>query len=87
MAPVEILGFLGGIITGITFLPQIYKTYKSKSVNDISISMFSLAATGNVLWLAYGIIQKSPSIIVTNVVVLISALLMIYFKLRYGKKQ
>lgn len=86
MDTVEFLGFAAGLITGITFIPQIFKTMKSKSVGDISVSSFALVVTSNVLWLVYGIIRMLPSVIVTNSVVLITALVMIFFKFYYSKK-
>ena len=44
MSGVEILGYAAGAITCLTFLPQVIKTYKSKSAKDVSLMMFVIAA-------------------------------------------
>ena len=80
-----ILGYTAGAITTLTFLPQIIKTWKDKSVKDISLMMFLIAAGCEVLWIIYGALQNDWVIILTNTVVLAMSLTMIFFKISYGK--
>lgn len=82
----EILGLIGGFLTCVTFLPQIYKTWKSKSVKDISVSMFLIVVLGDLVWLYYGYLIHSLSIMLTNAIVGISALVMIWMKWKYTEK-
>jgi hypothetical protein len=42
MNPVEIVGALAGTLTTIAFLPQVVKTWRSRSAEDISLFMFLL---------------------------------------------
>ena len=84
---IDTLGFIAGTVSAIVFLPQVIKTYQTKSVKDISFLMFSLATLSVVLWLAYGIILRNKPIIFTNGCVLILSLIMLYFKIRYGSKE
>ncbi len=81
---IEIVGLIAGTLSCITFIPQIIKTYKSKSVKDVSITTFLIIATSNLLWLYYGVVKDSPYIIITNIVVFVSALAMITMKLMYS---
>lgn len=83
MLPIEILGYVAGTMSSLVFLPQVIKTWKTKSANDISLVMFLFATTSVVLWLIYGIIIKNGSIIYTNSTVLFLSLVMLYFKLKY----
>jgi MtN3 and saliva related transmembrane protein len=83
---IKILGYIAGSISSITFLPQVIKTYKSKSAKDISLPMFLLVTLSVILWLAYGIIIKDLPIIFTNGCVLIMSALMILLKIKYGKQ-
>ncbi len=83
MAFVDILGYTAGAITSLTFLPQVIKTWKDKSAKDISMNMFLIAATNEVMWIVYGVLLKNWVIIATNSVVLIMSLIMITFKLRF----
>jgi MtN3 and saliva related transmembrane protein len=83
MSGTEILGYITGAITSLTFLPQIIKTWRNKSVKDISLTMFLIAAGCEVLWIIYGALQNDWVIILTNVVVLAMSLTMIFFKIIY----
>ena len=83
MAFADILGYSAGVVTSLTFLPQVIKTWKEKSAGDISLLMFIIAATNEVMWVGYGILKNDWVIILTNAVVLVMSITMIYLKLRY----
>jgi MtN3 and saliva related transmembrane protein len=82
---VEILGYTAGFITSLTFLPQVIKTWKEKSAKDISLWMFIIAAVNEVMWIAYGALLEPLNwvIIITNSVILVMSLTMIFLKLNY----
>lgn len=83
MTGVEILGYSAGAITSLTFLPQVIKTWKDKSARDISLLMFLIAAVHETMWIIYGVLRDDMVIILTNAVILVMSLIMIYFKLKY----
>lgn len=83
---VDILGYAAGAVTCLTFLPQVIKTWQSKSAKDISLNMFLIAATNEVMWIVYGVLLNNWVIILTNVIVLLMSLIMIYLKFKYGKQ-
>ncbi len=56
MTSLDILGMTAGCISAITFLPQVIKTWQTKSAADISLLMFTFATISVILWLIYGII-------------------------------
>ncbi|ODT35839.1 MAG: hypothetical protein BGN92_01285 [Sphingobacteriales bacterium 41-5] len=87
MSGVDILGYAAGAITTLTFLPQVLKTYKEKSAKDVSLNMFLIAAINEVMWIVYGALREDMVIILTNAVVLLMSLTMIFFKLKYGRKE
>lgn len=74
----EIVGFIAGALSCTTFLPQVLKTLKSKSTKDVSLTMFLIATAGTSLWLLYGILIHSVSIIATNIVVLVFSMTMLF---------
>jgi MtN3 and saliva related transmembrane protein len=80
---VNILGVSAGIVTTLIFLPQVIKTWKEKSAKDISLLMFVIAAINDVMWIVYGLLKDDLIITLTNSVVLVMALTMISFKLKY----
>ncbi len=83
MDAIEILGMVAGTISSVTFLPQVIKTWQSKSAKDVSLWMFLLVTFSVVLWLVYGILLDSVPIIYTNSMVLLMSLVMLYFKFRF----
>lgn len=83
MNTVQILGLAAGSLTTAAFLPQVIKTWKTRSAKDLSLGMFLLFCLGVVLWLAYGIIQRDVPVIVANLLTLILASALLFFKLRF----
>jgi len=82
----EFIGFIAAFLTTAAFLPQVYKTWKTKDVSALSLPMLSMFFLGLVLWLVYGFLKNSPSMIIANSITIVSTVFLIYFKLKYGKK-
>lgn len=82
---IEILGLIAALLTTAAFLPQVYKTYKSKDVSSLSMPMLLLFFVGIILWFIYGIIIESFSLMMANGITIGSYALLIFFKLKYGK--
>ena len=55
---IDIIGYIGGTCMTINMIPQLYKTYTTKSVNDISIMFLILNALGLGLYIIYGILKN-----------------------------
>jgi len=77
------LGFIAGMLTTVAFVPQVVKVWRTRSTQDISLSMFALFSTGVALWLCYGIQIGSWPVVATNLVTLILSLAILYFKWRF----
>lgn len=80
---ITIIGLAAGFCTTAAFLPQAVKTWKTKSAKDLSLGMYSIFCTGVILWLTYGILIQDLPIILTNIVTLLLALSILYFKLTF----
>ena len=83
---IELIGLIAAVLTTAAFLPQVYKTWKTKDVSALSLPMLILFFTGIVLWLVYGIYIKSLSMIIANSITIVSSLLLLYFKITYENK-
>lgn len=83
---IEIIGLMAAFLTTSAFLPQVYKTWKTKDVSSLSLPMFIMFFIGIVLWLIYGVYKESLSMILANSVTVFSAFLLLYFKIKYDKK-
>ena len=80
---VEWLGVAAGVLTTLSFVPQVLKTWRTKSVEDVSIWMLLAFNGGITLWLTYGILIGKPSIIFANGITLLLALTLLGLKLKY----
>lgn len=75
---------LGAIVfTGGSFVPQVIKSWKSKSVNDLSWLMIVVHMLANICWLGYGILRLDPVIIATDSFVLFVLLILTFVKYKY----
>ena len=82
---IQLLGLIAGTCTTIAFLPQVIKTWKSRSAKDLSLGMFSIFSLGVLLWMVYGFLVQDVPVIAANVVTLMLACTLLVFKLRYNK--
>ena len=79
----DLIGYLGGIFSSVSFLPQVLRIWKTKSANDLSMATLLLLATNVSLWLTYGISIGSTPLWLTNAIVLVMVLTMIGFKVKF----
>jgi MtN3 and saliva related transmembrane protein len=61
----EVLGAIAGFCTTFAFVPQIVKIHKQGG-RDLSYGMLAFYLVGVLLWLGYGAMLRSPSVILTN---------------------
>jgi MtN3 and saliva related transmembrane protein len=83
MNSIQFLGLLAGGLTTVAFIPQVMKTYKSRSAKDLSLGMFSIFFAGVALWLVYGILVNDVPVIAANLLTLILAFTLIVFKFKF----
>ena len=83
MNTIQLLGLTAGALTTTAFLPQVIKTWKSKSAKDLSLGMFMLFSLGVALWLVYGIMVQDTPVIAANLVTLMLASTILFFKFRF----
>ena len=67
----ELLGFIVAGLGAISFLPQLIKIWRFRSVKDISTGMYVIYTFSVILWLIYGIIIKSEPLILAEILTLI----------------
>ena len=83
----ELYGFIAASLTTIAFLPQLYKTWTTKSAEDVSLITLILFIIGLICWIVYGIKINSSPILVANIVTFIFNFSILILKLIYSKSQ
>jgi len=82
----NIIGFVAGFFIAVSMIPQVIKSYKTKSVEDISFLMLIIIALGAFLWTVYGMLIKSLPIMMMDGFAFFINLLLIFIKIKYRKK-
>jgi len=83
---IEVIGLIAACLTTYAFLPQVYKTWKTKDVSGFSLPTFSLFFVGIVFWLVYGILKESLSMILANSITVLSSFALLVFIYKYRKR-
>ena len=84
---IDLFGFLAALLTTIAFLPQLYKTWQTKSADDVSLIMLILFITGLISWIIYGYKINSIPILVANIMTLIFNFSILILKITYSKQK
>jgi len=80
----EIFGYVAMTLIPIALLPQVIKSWKTKSTKDISLLWNSIYVTGLFCWLIYGIGIGSIQLTVSSIIEGSLAVSLLVLKIRYS---
>ena len=83
MGTIDVIGFIAGICTASSLLPQLITTLKQKKAQEVSIFMFIVMFMGNALWIWFGVAKSELPIILTNAFSLLLNIIMLVLKYKY----
>lgn len=81
----DLVGSLAALLTTLSFVPQVWHTYRSRDVSGISLGMYVVFAVGVFLWLLYGLMLGAWPIVVANAITLALAIAILAMKLRWSR--
>ncbi len=85
---IQLIGIGAGILTSVSMLPQLIKTFKEKKVEDLSIVMILVLMSGIACWICYGILRNDAPIIYTNCFSFLLNVILLILRFKYaGKKR
>lgn len=79
----SLLGPFASVVTVASFIPQVIKAWRSRSVKDVSYGMIILLLFSGLLWAWYGFLISDIPIILTNIAVALLNLAILTAKVRY----
>ena len=82
---VDIFGYLAAFFGTILMLPQIFKTYRTRHVEDISLVMLVVYIINCMLWGVYGYFLHSVPMLLCNGFALIIGFLMLSMKILFSR--
>jgi len=83
---VVVIGIAAGILTTLSFIPQVIRILHTRRATDISGSTYMIFSAGTLLWLIYGILVKSEPVAVANAITLILSCIVLFLKWKWTKK-
>lgn len=81
----DTIGFAAGFLIALSMLPQVLKSYRTKSVGDLSFLMLLIILLGTALWVVYGFLIESLPLIAMDGFGFAVNLVLILMKISYGK--
>ncbi len=82
---IDLFGFSAALLTTIAFIPQLYKTWQTKSADDVSLIMLILFISGLICWIIYGFKIHSIPILTANIITFFFNFSILVLKITYNK--
>ena len=80
----DICGYVAGIFYASSFIPQLYKSYKTKCLDDVSYAWQFIFIIALILSIIYSLHYNLIPIYLTSCIELIMMLLLIFMKYKYS---
>jgi len=80
---VATIGWIATVLAVVSLLPQVLRTWQTRSATDLSATWLIIALTSMVLWIAYGTLLSAWAIVVANAATLFLVLLLLVMKVRF----
>ena len=84
---IEALGFAAATLTTLAFVPQVVKSWRRRSVDDLSLGMLVALNVGILLWIAYGLAIAAFPLVFANVVTLVFTAILLGLKIGVRPRQ
>lgn len=80
---VQWIGYIAGVMTVSSFIPQTLKTYRTKDVSGLSLLMYSFFNLGTIGWITYGFLRSSYPLVIFNSITFCFSLPVLIMIIRY----
>jgi MtN3 and saliva related transmembrane protein len=80
---ITLMGLAAAACTTISFVPQAFKTIRSRHTKDLSLGMYFILNIGLIFWLIYGILRNDLPIILANALTLALTIIILGLKVKY----
>ena len=79
------VGLFGAFLSGITFFPQVYRTYTTKSAGDLSTNTMVINIVANSCFLFYTLVNEQYPLMINCISVITLEGSLVYMKQKFGK--
>jgi len=60
------LGYIAGMVTVASFLPQVVRAWRTRQTRDLSLASLALLITAGSMWILYGALSRYWPVVATN---------------------
>jgi MtN3 and saliva related transmembrane protein len=78
---IGVLGTAGTILSTVSLLPQVVRTWRTRSANDISAAWLVAALASMLVWIGYGSLINAPALVLVNVLCFLQCAYILFIKL------
>jgi len=64
---ISVLGIVATALSTVSLMPQVIRTWRTRSTDDISAAWLLVALAAMAVWIAYGSLIDAPAVILVNV--------------------
>ena len=86
MNALDLLGLVATCCTTASFVPQVWRTWKTRDVSGISLPTYVIITIGLALWLVYGWLRGDMLLMVANAVMVVLTGAITVMKLRFEQR-
>ncbi len=83
---ITILGMTASTLSTVSLLPQVIRTWRTRSAGDISALWLVVALASMMLWISYGALLGAQAVVWANALTAIQAGFILAIKLTEGRK-
>lgn len=80
----NLVGLIAEVLLIVSQLPQIIKSFKTKSTEDLSLLTIVCVLLGLVFWVVYGLLRPDPIIVIANIMSIGMFSLVLYAKIKFS---
>ena len=85
MTSLDLLGLVATCFTTSSFVPQVWRTWKTRDVSGISLPTYLIITVGLTLWLLYGWLRGDLPLMVANAVMVVLTGAITMMKIRFSR--
>jgi len=78
------LGYVAGMVTVASFLPQVVRAWRTRQTRDLSLASLALLITAGSMWILYGALSRDWPVVATNSGMVGLLVLLAAAKVRHG---
>ena len=86
MNALDLLGLVATCFTTSSFVPQVWRTWKTRDVSGISLPTYVIITIGLALWLVYGWLRGDMPLMVADAVMVVLTGAITVMKLRFEQR-